>query len=324
MILASCPLRISLVGGSTDHPKFIEKYGHGAVISFASNLRTYVTIHQDIFGANAIDERFIINYSRRETVSTIPEIQNELIKHCFDHLNVTEYLNCTLTSDAFSVGSGLASSSSYLQSLIKAIFVMREQSISHPEICRLAELIEKKFNPLAGQQDFYGSLGGLKRIDFYEGELPHIRFLNNQIFKQLDCYLLYTGILRNSTDILIDVDIDKSLVLLKDVDELEHSINTNNIEVFNAIINNSWEHKKETSKNICSHPDLMKLDKSLYQDNNVLSHKLCGAGNGGFFLIFTLPNMEEHLFQRYSNINKITISEIGIDSINFKHEFTRL
>lgn len=324
MIVTSCPLRISLAGGSTDHPKFIEKYKRGAVISFASNLRTYVTIHKDTFGTNAIDERFVLNYSRRESVQTIQEIQNELIRYCFEYFNVTEHLNCSLTSDVFSAGSGLASSSSYLQSLIKAIYVMRNQSITQSEICQYAELIEKVFNPLVGQQDFYGSLGGLKRIDFHENELPQIRFLNQKLFDTMDCYLIYTGILRNSTEILERVNNDESLPLLQDVNDLEQAIKTNDSILFHTIISRSWENKKKTSNLICSHPELVNLDTKLYNDSAVLSHKLCGAGNGGFFLVFSHQNMQEHFFEKYNNIKQISISEIGVDAINFKHEFTKI
>ena len=38
MIIASCPLWISLFGSSTDNPYFVDKYGYGSVISFTSNL----------------------------------------------------------------------------------------------------------------------------------------------------------------------------------------------------------------------------------------------------------------------------------------------
>ena len=64
----SCPLRISLFGGSTDNPYFVEKYGRGSVISFTSNLKTYVTISQDKFGLNKDKHKYIINYSKREEV----------------------------------------------------------------------------------------------------------------------------------------------------------------------------------------------------------------------------------------------------------------
>ena len=52
MYIASCPLRVSLFGGSTDNPYFVEKYGRGSVISFASSLKTYITLHEDKLGYN--------------------------------------------------------------------------------------------------------------------------------------------------------------------------------------------------------------------------------------------------------------------------------
>ena len=47
MFIASCPLRVSLFGGSTDNPVFVERYGYGSVISFACSLKTYITLHED-------------------------------------------------------------------------------------------------------------------------------------------------------------------------------------------------------------------------------------------------------------------------------------
>ena len=78
MIIASCPLRISLFGGSTDNPYFVEKHGYGSVISFTSNLKTYVTISQDRFGFNKEGHKYIINYSKREEVSSVSEIKMKL------------------------------------------------------------------------------------------------------------------------------------------------------------------------------------------------------------------------------------------------------
>ena len=52
MFYASCPLRVSLFGGSSDNPFYVEKYGYGSVISFTCDLKTYVTISQDKIGFN--------------------------------------------------------------------------------------------------------------------------------------------------------------------------------------------------------------------------------------------------------------------------------
>ena len=39
---------------------------------------------------------------------------------------------------------------------------------------------------MVGQQDFYGSMGGLKKIKFYSNQDPEIRYLSTNIFNQLD------------------------------------------------------------------------------------------------------------------------------------------
>lgn len=319
MIVASCPLRISLVGGSTDHPEFIKKYKKGSVISFPSNLRTYITIHQDVFGINALEKNYNLSYSKSEKVKEVSQIQNELIRHCFEYLKV-DRINCSLVSDIYSSGSGLASSSSYLQALVKAIYVWRNKNISEFEVCKIAELIERKFNPLVGQQDFYGSMGGLKRINFFEGRDPEFKFLNTSIFESMDIYLLYTGVVRNSTSILESIDISKSVALLDDVEELEHAINSFDQKSFHSIMNRSWENKKLTSKMICENEHLCQLDNKLKSDNNVLSHKLCGAGNGGYFLIFATQGASLN----YNLMKQIQISETGIKWVDLKNEFTRV
>jgi D-glycero-alpha-D-manno-heptose-7-phosphate kinase len=315
MIISSCPLRISLVGGSTDHPYFIEKYENGSVISFPSNLRTYVSIHRDAFGMNSIEHKYSINYSKKECVQSISEIQNKLIRHCFEYLDVKS-MNCSLTSDIYSVGSGLAASSSYLLSLVKSIYLMRNISITEFEICKIAEKIEKRFNPLVGQQDFYGSMGGLKRINFHKNQDPEFRFLSPQIFNEIEMYLIYTGIIRNSTAILESLDIEKSLPMLGQVESLEKSIKNCDIQSFNRIINESWLTKKTTSKYICENQTIISLDKSLTDNSKILSHKLCGAGNGGYFLVFA--NKNSNLERDYKMSKKISISETGLNYHEFK------
>ena len=60
MYVATCPLRVSLFGGSTDNPFFVERYGRGSVISFTSNLKTYVTISQDKLGYNKQEGNLIL------------------------------------------------------------------------------------------------------------------------------------------------------------------------------------------------------------------------------------------------------------------------
>ena len=74
MIVTKCPLRVSLVGGSSDLDSYLEKYETGSVISFPINLYTYITIN------DSYDEYFIIHYSKTERVKNIEDIQNDVAR----------------------------------------------------------------------------------------------------------------------------------------------------------------------------------------------------------------------------------------------------
>jgi D-glycero-alpha-D-manno-heptose-7-phosphate kinase len=285
MYIASCPLRVSLFGGSTDNPYFVEKYGKGSVISFTSNLKTYITLHEDKLGYNMQGRKYIVNYSKREETNFIGDIKNELVR-IFP-------LTVSMTSDAYSQGSGLASSSSYIISLIKCISMFNQLHLTDIEICELAFQLEQEMNPYCGYQDPYGcGIGGFKRIDFERGGIIKYDFLSTEFFTHYDAHLVFTGITRNSKNVLQDVtaNIDKSLPLLKTVDEAYDALRQKDFSAFLDLLNQSWEQKKATSSLITENEQIQNIDQVLSESDNVLAHKLCGAGNGGFFLVFSKPD----------------------------------
>ena len=289
MYIASCPLRISLFGGSTDNPYFVEKYGRGSVISFTSNLKTYVTISQDKFGFNRDKHKYIINYSKREEVSTIDDIQNEVVRTVLKHFKMPP-VQVTLTSDAYSQGSGLASSSSYTISLIKSCCLFFNLSITDNDVCKLAYKLERIYNPFCGYQDPYGcGVGGFKRINFYNETSITYEFLSTDIFECFDTHLVFTGVTRNSKRILKNVteNLDKIQPLLDTADDAYQTLVDNNYDRFLYLLGKSWSQKKKTSSTIAENETIREIDSILEQNDTICAHKLCGAGNGGFFLTFS-------------------------------------
>ena len=289
MYIASCPLRVSLFGGSTDSPEFINKYNYGAVINLTCNLKTYITLHQDLIGYNLEGGYYTINYSKREVVKQIEEIKNDPVRVVLDHFQVNP-LNVSMTSDSYSQGSGLASSSSYIISLIKAVSMMKGLSMNSIEICKLAFELEQKFNQFCGYQDPFGcGIGGFKKIEFEKGSQIKYTFLQPKIFDYYDMHLVFTGVLRNSTMVLKNVssNIQKSLPLLEILEKAYFELINNNFDKFIFLIAQSWEKKKKTSQLIVENKIIKDLDKYFLENESVISHKLCGAGNGGFFLLFS-------------------------------------
>lgn len=289
MIISSCPLRVSLFGGSTDNSFFIEKYGGGSVISFTCNLKTYITLHEDKLGYNVQGKKYIVNYSKREETEFIGDIQNELVRI------VLNYFGCkpntvSMTSDAYSQGSGLASSSSYIISLIKCISIFNDLHLTDIEICELAFKLEQEMNPYCGYQDPYGcGIGGFKKIDFENDGIIKYDFLSTDIFNHYSTYLVFTGVTRNSKDVLQDVtsNIDKSYPLLKITEDAYYSLKGRDYSSFFNLFQESWIQKKKTSSLITENQVIKNMDEALSQNSDVLAHKLCGAGNGGFFLVFS-------------------------------------
>ena len=299
MFVATCPLRVALFGGSTDNPYFVEKYGRGSVINFTSSLKTYITLHEDKLGFNKEGKKYIVNYSRTEETDDIQGIQNDIVRVALDYFDCPP-ISITMKSDAYSQGSGLASSSAYTIALIKAITMFYGQRkiinggvykpLSDPEICALSHKLELKSNMYAGYQDPYGcGIGGFKRMEFERGGTSKFTFLSHDLFDQFDMHLIFTGVTRNAEDVCKDVtaNLDNIRPLLDTADEAYDILRKKDYDKFLHLIRQGWIQKKNVSPIITSNQVIKDIDKVLEENDTVLAHRLCGAGNGGFFLTFS-------------------------------------
>jgi len=311
MITIKCPVRISLVGGSSDLDAYIAKHKKGSVISFTPQIYTYVSIYKDLIGKNTLEQKYIVNYSVREEVSLVSEIKNSLVKIFFEKDNVSP-CSIHLTSDVFSHGSGLASSSSYACAISKAVSEFKNDPISDIECGVRSHYLEKIANPLLGQQDVFGCcIGGFKKIEFTESGLPKYTFLPTKFFDYFTPYLLFTGLTRNSTDVLKSVSVPDIDIFNPLVDESEKYILNGSYQKFLSILSKGWEEKKKSSKDVLKDPLVKDMDEYLKTYPNCVSHKLCGAGNGGFFLCF-FPSDRLPTDSRFF---KLTLSTTGVQRI---------
>ena len=294
MIISKCPLRVSLVGGSTDLQSFIDTYGKGSVINFPTNLSTY------IFFSESNNDKYKITYSKIETLKNPNKIKNDIAREVINYFDLPP-VNIIFNSDIPSTGSGLASSSSYTIALLECVNRYLNLNLSQFEVCKLALKIKRIINPLTGYQDTYGCGlgGGLKRLDI-TNEGVSIKYLNFN--NPYDMYLVDTNIVRTSTNILETVDVTKSKPLLKLVDDME--LNISNSNKVCEILNDGWE-KKKLSSNLISNSKINELNKRFLLDNSVKGVKLCGAGGGGYFLLF--------VDGKYNGI-KININKSGVMS----------
>ena len=78
MFISKCPVRISLAGGSTDLDAYLQKYNTGSVICFSANIYCYINLNTDKLGLNGLDNKYVINYMKREVVSSAEDIKNDI------------------------------------------------------------------------------------------------------------------------------------------------------------------------------------------------------------------------------------------------------
>jgi len=280
MIISKCPLRISLAGGSTDLQIYLDKYKKGTVITFTPNLYTYITLKP------SSTKYYRIIYSSIDNCLDPDEIKNDIAREVIKYFNLPP-VEVIFTSDIPSTGSGLASSSSYLISMINAALAFENKTLNKSELAELALKIEHTFNPLTGYQDIYGCVfGRFKKLDFDPTGLSNISYYETTLFESYDMYLIPTGVTRSSTNILSSLDIDKIHNLMDSVNSLDNYIKDNEFNLIFKEINIGWELKKQTSPEV-SNNKINNLENKL---NNVLAKRLIGAGAGGYFLIIVEKN----------------------------------
>ncbi len=130
------------------------------------------------------------------------------------------------------------------------------------------------------------------------------------MFNDYDMHLVFTGVTRNSKNILKDVseNIDKAKPLLITLDESYKTLIKNDYSQFLNYLKQSWIQKKETSSTIMENHSVQEMDDFLNNNNTVIAHKLCGAGNGGFFLVFS---EKENLNIPYESV-RISVTPTGV------------
>ncbi len=110
MLICQSPLRVSLLGGGSDLPSFLE-HNDGAVLSFAINRRVFIIGHQFTHRMG-----ILLRYSQTEDVT-----QPEFLKHPIARTILNRYdindIDLVVMSDV-PAGTGLGSSSSFTVALL--------------------------------------------------------------------------------------------------------------------------------------------------------------------------------------------------------------
>lgn len=291
MIITRSPLRLPLAGGGTDLESYYLDRGT-SWISASINKYCYSIINQ------RFDKNFLIKYSKLEDVSSIDEIEHNLVRETLRFFEVKDKIELTFTADVPG-STGLGSSSAFLVSLISCLNSYLNLNLSELDFAKISTTIEKEIlnEPIGLQDQYITALGGIKQFDVTtSGELSFENIplsLEKIDYLQKSLVLIYTGIKRDSKSILLDqvsstYNKDNNVIerlnfVKSQVPLIREALIEADIDLLGNLFHEHWSLKIKQSKEMSSEVINNLYSRSL--DHGAIGGKLVGAGGGGFLLV---------------------------------------
>jgi len=310
MIITQTPLRIGLLGGGTDLPDYYREHG-GRVLNCAIDKYIYVIVKQ------RFDDDIYVNYSKKEIVSRVEDLEHELVREAMLMTGVTSGVEITTLADIPSAGSGLGSSSAVTVGLLHALFAYRGRQVTAEELADRACMVEidRCGKPIGKQDQYIAAFGGIRDIRFGPGEevvaeelglsAPERRALQHQIM------LFYTGITRSADSILAEqtANIKASrpqLDILRDlagfaVDRLRGG----DLDAVGAAVREGWEAKRKLASGVSNRQIDLAVTRAL--DAGASGAKLTGAGGGGFLLVICPMERQRSVRQSLADMRELPV-----------------
>ena len=288
MIITQTPLRIGLLGGGTDLPNYYRENG-GRVLNCAIDKYVYVIVKQ------RFDKDIYVNYSRKEIVSRVDDLEHELVREAMRITGVADGVEITTLADIPSAGSGLGSSSAVTVGLLHALFAYHGRQVEAAELAELAcEIeIERCGKPIGKQDQYIAALGGIRDIRFGPGDSVVAEELGisaaDRRALQQQILLFYTGITRRADSILAEQNANLEATrsqheLLRDLAGFAADrLRLGDVDAIGPAIRESWEIKRKLATGVSNEA----IDAAVAQalDAGASGVKVTGAGGGGFLLV---------------------------------------
>jgi D-glycero-alpha-D-manno-heptose-7-phosphate kinase len=298
MIITQTPLRISFAGGGTDLASYYAAR-EGFVVSTAIDKFAYVIVKE------RFDDLIYLNTMKKEIREDVSEIEHELIREAMRMTGVTKGVEVTLLSDIPSDGAGLGSSSSFTVGLLNAFYMYRGEQVTAErlasEACEIE--IERLGKPIGKQDQYIAAYGGLRSFRFCRDEQVEVQRLrvDNKQLRELDSrlHLFFTGRTRkadvilskqkaNTADRSAELDGIKQLAF-----DLVPSLERGEFDRLGELLHQNWELKRKLAAGISD--DAIDGMYALARSHGALGGKICGAGGGGFLLVYCPLERQERL-----------------------------
>lgn len=298
MIISRTPFRISFFGGGTDYPAWYRKHG-GAVLTSTINKYCYIMCR---YLPPFFEHKFAIRYSKIETQQHIDDIEHPAVREVLRYLNFSRGIEINHDGDV-PARSGMGSSSSFTVGLIHALYALRGQMPSKPQLAQESSFIEQeRIKETVGSQDQAAvAYGGLNHIVFHQNEELSVRPLtiSRDRARELNSHLMlfYTGIQRTASNIAESYtnafeENRRQLRIMQDLVDEGISIlgNGQDIMSFGDLLHEAWEMKRNLSP-LVSNKEIDEIYQAA-MSAGAIGGKITGAGGGGFMLLFVPPSKQ--------------------------------
>jgi D-glycero-alpha-D-manno-heptose-7-phosphate kinase len=290
MIITQTPLRISIAGGGTDLPDYYRKRG-GFVVSTAIDKYVFVIVKE------RYDDKIYVDYSRKEIVDSVDEIQHELVREAARMAGMGNGFEVAMMADIPSEGSGLGSSSSLTVGLLNAFYQVRGEQVTPERLAREACEIEIDIlgKPIGKQDQYIAAFGGLCAFSFNEDDSVSVQRLTlppsaGRRFGS-NILLFFTNIVRQASSVLSE---QRERILVDtigyhdEIKELAHQVHAmlleQNFDGVGEVLDRSWRIKKGLANGISNETIDAMYDAALA--GGALGGKISGAGGGGFLMVY--------------------------------------
>lgn len=308
MIIVQTPLRVSLFGGGTDFPAYYLEEG-GAVLSTAIDKYIFVTIKK------RFDRKLRIGYTRTEMVDSLDDIQHELIREAFRLTGIQEGVELTTMGDIPSEGSGLGSSSTVTVGALHAMYTFLHELVPAGTLAEKACHIERDLlsHPIGVQDQYIAAYGGFRFLEFKTNGciITHKVQLKTDKSRLLNQNLLlfFTGITRRTATILSEqqANINQRKHILGQMKEIAYTacqqVETGNLDELGHLLHESWLLKQKLAGGI-SNEEVEKMYQTARQAG-AIGGKLCGAGGGGFLLLYCPYQAQANVREALANYQEL-------------------
>lgn len=290
MILVKTPLRISLIGGSTDIEDFYTKYP-GRCITAAINKYVYITISKKFEG----DVR--VSYSHTETVPTSKEIKNSRVRAVLEKLGIEKGMQIVSIGDLPGEGIGLASSSAFTVGLLNGVHKFLGNKVDAEQLAREACEIEIDVlkEPIGKQDQYATAYGGVNLINFNKDGVT-VEPIYTKSFEE-HLMFFYTGKTRSASAILSaqKLNFETNFEALKKVSDMvpifHDKMLTGDWKGMGLLLHEAWMLKRELAVGITD-DEIDKIYKAA-REKGAWGGKIVGAGGGGFLMLMVEPSKQD-------------------------------